>query len=427
MKPRNLPIITAVFAILILTLAAQYQAYRSLENDYSISPEDQKQIIEIGVMLREVDSRFGGLDRLVSELALEDINRYCIDMDYNVTFEFIYSEATFNCDSGVLLLEKYHENGIDLIIAATYDINLHCGAPVYARDNNMTVVSPTITSNYWDFAFSTDYPLFRISHTVNTQVKPVVALMHSLDKFNVIVLSRADDSGTYDWIRIAFEEEFEKRGWTSKRFGYLYDEASGDFTPYLDRVISYYQEIKHNNGSGNTGILLIECSDEYEFLIDQAVSRPFLANITWFTNEKSSHWPRNEFYWNGGDYSQFKFYSPILMNPNNEVYRRVNQTFYKKSNCSLGLESSYIYDSCWILAKSVLEADSLNGTMVAEVVPLIASEYWGASGHCVLNEYGEKAFVDYELRSFIVDDDLIEYRICGFYSGTSGVIRWYDG
>jgi branched-chain amino acid transport system substrate-binding protein len=420
MKPRNLYIIIAAFALIVISLETQYQNNDTLDDYDETSPEDtedKRQIIKIGVMLREGDSRQGGVDRLVTELAREDINRYCIDAGLNVTFEFVYSEATFNCDSGVLQLERFHENGIDLIIGATYNINLHCGAPAFARDHNMVMVSPTITANFWDFAFNSSYPLFRMSHTLNTQIKPMLALMQSFDIENFIVLNRADESGSYDWIRMAFEAEFESRGWASKRFGYMYNGSSGDYTPYLDRVISYLQEM----------VLLIESGDEFEFLIDQAVSRPILANLTWFTNMKSSHWPYSEFYRNGGGYSQFKLYGPILMDPDNDVYRKVNQTFYENSNSSLGLERAYIYDSCWILAKSVLEADTINGSEVADVVRLVASEYWGASGHFVLNEDGERAYVDYELRSFIEVDDRLQYLACGFYNGTSGTITWYEG
>jgi ABC-type branched-subunit amino acid transport system substrate-binding protein len=226
---------------------------------------------------------------------------------------------------------------------------------------------------------------------------------------------------------MAFEAEFESRAWTSKRFGYEYNDSTGDFTPYLDRVISYLQEIPQDEGSGEPGILLIEPSAEFEFLIDQAVSHPILANLTWFTNIKSSSWPNSEFYRNGGDYTQVKLYSPILMDPDNKVYGRINQTFYENSNSSLGLERAYIYDSCWILAKSVLEAESVNGSEVADVVRLVASEHWGASGNFVLNEDGERAFVDYEFRSFVEVDDRLEYLTCGFYNGTSGVITWYEG
>ncbi len=81
------------------------------------------------------------------------------------------------------------------------------------------------------------------------------------------------------------------------------------------------------------------------------------------------------------------------------------------------------YDIIWALALSIDEA-GYNPAAAKEILPRVADEWskvYGASGHVVLNEAGDRAFADYD---YWVLNDAKEWEIVGYFDGASGVINW---
>lgn len=81
------------------------------------------------------------------------------------------------------------------------------------------------------------------------------------------------------------------------------------------------------------------------------------------------------------------------------------------------------YDIVWALAKSIDEA-GYDPMAVKEIFPRVAEEHtikMGASGHIVLNEFGDRSFTDYELWLL---NDALEWESVGYYEFATGNIIW---
>ncbi len=81
------------------------------------------------------------------------------------------------------------------------------------------------------------------------------------------------------------------------------------------------------------------------------------------------------------------------------------------------------YDIIWALALAIDEV-GYDPVKVREILPRVADEWTrenGASGHVVLNEFGDRAFADYDL--WLINDDL-EWEYVGYYDFLEEVIHW---
>jgi len=375
-------------------------------------------IVRIGVMSSNHSIE---KDTFLGEIARGDINEYCNESGIGLRFEFVYKEARFNCDSGVRLAAWYKEDGIDLIVGPRMSINLCGGTPGYVRDNGMVMLSPSIASSHWGFAFGPDYPLYRLCPSETAHVRALLKMMDNLEINSVFVVIQNGASSGDDSILAAFEESLTGMGGTVRktpRYFYTFEE---NFTSYLDRVEPELRDLCQEYGRERTGVLMITGSED-ESIIRQAASYPTLMNVTWFSSEKSSYWPHRGF--NESEIANIKLFSPTMKPRYNSLYERVNQTFFREFDWSLGYYDANIYDCCWVMALSVLEAGTADGTEVAKVLPEVASSYRGVTGPCSLNERGERAHVDYDIRGFFEVNETYEYLKCGFYNGSTGTITW---
>jgi hypothetical protein len=225
-------------------------------------------------------------------------------------------------------------------------------------------------------------------------------------------------------ILAAFEESLTGMGGTVRktpRYTYTFEE---NFTFYLDRVEPELQKLCQEYGRERTGVLILTEGAEAESIVRQAASYPTLMNVTWFSSEKSGYWSHRGF--NESEIVNIRLFSPAMRPRYGSLYDVVNQTFFGEFDWSLGYYDANVYDCCWVIALSVLEAGTADGTEVAKVLPEVASDYRGVTGPCSLNEGGERAHVDYDICGFFDVNGTCEYLKCGFYSGSTGTITWDD-
>jgi len=377
--------------------------------------------IRIGVMGHE-----GAIPkhRFLGELARENINTYCNESGIDLRFEFVYTEARFNCDSGVRLAAWYKEDSVDLVVGPCIDINLHCSLPTYARDHTMVMLSPSVGSSYWDFAFSSEYPLFRLCPSDTTQVKPLVKAIRSLGITDVIVHLQEGASRTrlhdiYD----SFVEMFEDAGGTidAKLTFTLNEEGPDqDFSNYLEKLELAVRRVVEEKGAEHTCIL--QLSGHIPPLLSQ--TGPFLGlhEVTWFGIDEMTS---SQFILEmaGEEAAKLKLLSPYVGHAYNSLFQRLNEAYSGEFNRTLSYYQANLYDACWIMALSVIEASTANATEIEEILPAIASQYNGATGRCLLDENRTRV-ASYDIWGYFEVDGEPRNLRCGFYNGTTGTVTW---
>jgi ABC-type branched-subunit amino acid transport system substrate-binding protein len=341
-------------------------------------------VVRIGVMSSDHSIE---RDTFLGEIARGDINEYCNESGIGLRFEFVYTEARFNCDSGVRLAVWYKEVGVDLVVGPCGSINLHCGLPMYARNHSMVMLSPSVDSSFWDYAFNPEYPLFRLCPSDTTQVKPLVKTIRSLGITDVIVHLKEGGGRTrlhdiYD----SFVEMFEDAGGTldAKLTFTLNEEGPDqDFSNYLERLKSAVRRVVEEKGAEHTGIL--QLGGPIYRMLSQTGPFPGLHEVTWFGIDETAS---SQFILEraGEEAAKVKLLSPYVGHANNSLFQKLNEAYHVEFNRTLRYYQANLYDACWIMALSVIEAGTANATEIEDILPAIASRYNGATGRCLLDE-----------------------------------------
>ena len=76
------------------------------------------------------------------------------------------------------------------------------------------------------------------------------------------------------------------------------------------------------------------------------------------------------------------------------------------------------------MALSVIEANSTEGVAVYEALPDVAARYSGVAGRCVLDEYGDRIEMDYDVWGYFEVEGETQCLMCGLFNGTIDSITW---
>jgi ABC-type branched-subunit amino acid transport system substrate-binding protein len=81
------------------------------------------------------------------------------------------------------------------------------------------------------------------------------------------------------------------------------------------------------------------------------------------------------------------------------------------------------YDGCWLLALSVIKADSTDPRKVEAALPQVAAEYNGLNGNYALNEKGDKISYSIDIyKVYETEPGKYAHLKCGSYNSLTGVI-----
>ncbi|MEM2067545.1 MAG: hypothetical protein QXJ88_03125, partial [Nitrososphaerota archaeon] len=79
------------------------------------------------------------------------------------------------------------------------------------------------------------------------------------------------------------------------------------------------------------------------------------------------------------------------------------------------------------LALSILTVDKYDTTAVKGVLPIVSSQYFGASGWTVLNESGDRVGGDYDVWAIEKVGEKYEWKIVGKYLASTDTVAWARG
>lgn len=376
--------------------------------------EADEGVFRIGVMspTKDTDEKW----KFLAEIALEEINTFCNESGIDRSFEFVYSCADSRAQKAIDLTKEYHENGIDLVLGYGWSSFICSGARGYADENGMILLSPSSTSPLFEMVDN----VFRLCPHDGHQYKPIVRTLQSLDVTDVVVLSQGFSWA--DCILEGFQPAFEiEGGKTHCVVEYPPDYNGTQFREILEKTETELTKIFEVYGSD--GVAVLHVGFEAADILTQAENFTKLTIVPWFGTDATAM-SDTILRKAGGQASQVHLISPYTAVTETETYERVNARWQAAFHEPLGFYDANIYDGCWVLALSALEVDSDNGTAVREVIHEVAGNYTGASGRCLMNQYGDRMAVDYALwRYFEVDGDYRNLR-CGTYDYNSDEIEW---
>ena len=356
--------------------------------DRSVDNQDVQQV-QLGVMSPsdELLPKYN----YIAQLAQDEINAYCNQSGLNQRFNFIVTNAASIPENAYRITKNYHEEGVNLIVG--YGWNSHLNASLeYAMENQMVLVSPSSTSPL----YAKQDRCYRLLPDDQREAKAIANMITNYGVDTIIILQRKDSWG--ENFAESFLWEFRADGgevidWIS----YSVEETS-DISECLDRADSGVLDSIQHKGKDKVGVLLIAL-DEASTVLLEAEEHSVLLNITWFSTEATTL--DQGILTNAGHVaSRVSLLGPVNTHIYNEDYQEVNKLYIKEFGEPLDFSIANVYDGCWLLALSVIEAESTKGDDVSRVFGDVAYKHYGITGPLDVNEEGDRSWIRYYIYGY---------------------------
>jgi len=326
----------------------------------------------------------------IEKVVQPDLNAYASSLGYNTSFEFVIEDAMGQPNTHLEIVKNLHNSGVDVFIGGgwtsqgTYSLN-------YVNANKMLMVSPSSTSP--TYALANDR-FYRMSPADNALPLALADVIWSYGVKELVVIQRGDSWGD-DFLKI-FTPTWKANGGEIAGQVVRYDAAeSEDFSSYLQQAETQCEEaIAHFGGDANkVGVLLLSY-EEAARILKQGSQYEALYNLVWFGAE-DTRTTQNKLAAIINDApleaNHVKLFSLISQKPDSTKYSDLEARYVDATGEVFSITNAYIYDAAWVLAKAMLETGSDNATRVTAALPSICESFYGASGWCRLNEFGDRA------------------------------------
>jgi len=363
------------------------------------------------------------------QIAIEDVNAYVKSLGLPIEFKAIIECAEGSAVKALEKLQSLHSQGVHFIVGMRW--SSHCKACLeYANEHKIIMVSDGSTSPL--LSISGDY-LFRLVCDDTFQGKAIARMLVDYGIKAVAVLQRADTWG--DGLYEAFKQRFEELGGVIVEH-IRYDPEKTEFSAEVKAINDAIEQAIATYGADKVAVEYIGF-DEAVIIQTQAADYPTLMSVPWFGSD--GHVRSQRLLEEAGDLAvktrHFCTYMGITVS---DVYREFEAKFIPRVGYVPGTYACLLYDSIWIIAKSIIEAATTDPEVVKEVLPEVAKRHFGVSGWCALNEAGDRAGGNYNIWAVMSVQEIEQYgleragigeeydwAIVGVYNYLTDSVEWF--
>lgn len=395
MKGKNPSIV--LFAIIYVCVFCVLFFTHSRDDGLGVEP------ISIGVM--SPSDELAPKYEYLSGIAQEKINAYCDDSGINMRFDFLNSNAESSSRKSYEIVKKFNEDKVNLIVGLGWNSQLNASYD-YVIDNNMVVVSPSSTSP----VFSLDDSCFRLLPDDKREAAALADAITNYGVDTVIVLQRNCAWG--ETFSEAFFWEYKIKGGEIMDWISYEPDNNHSIDSAVGKAGSLAQNAIAHKGADKVGVLLIALEEASNLL--SAAENMCLMNISWFCTETNTL--DNNIQENAGKTaSKVGLIGPFNTHIYNEDFQEINRLFLDEFGEPLDFCLANVYDACWLLALSVIEADSKNPLDVSEIFQSVAYNHYGITGPLDVNSQGDRSWIRYYFYGYYeIDENIVFLRAGGY-------------
>ena len=369
--------------------------------------------VRIGVVSASYDD-FPRYEYL-AKLAEKDINDYCNELGVQMEFEFILACADGKSQIATEHVIGFGAMGITLVTGLPWTTQL-CESRSWGEDNGMVLVSTISSGSH----LRIEDHCFRLNPYDGYTSKPIVAALVDRGIVNVLVIKSKTD--TVNDIMVEFVPLFESTGGSVSTLEYDLGGNKEAFKSKAREADEALTMILEGGGVGTTAVVYLGFSEVIYFL--EYGHNTSLVTVPWFGTDATIN-KTLIIEEAGEEAAKVSLVSPVPVVVNSFQYNRVNGLFVASFGYPMGLEEANLYDSLWLLAKTVIETNSTAQETVAANLPGIASEYFGVGGPLDLDEYGDRVLAQYDYWEYRFVNGTVQAIKTGSYDWT-GELEWID-
>jgi ABC-type branched-subunit amino acid transport system substrate-binding protein len=311
------------------------------------------------------------------------INSYTMKLGYDVAFEILIDDAEGSSNVHLEKVQGFKANNINLVVGGVFSSMSQAAIP-YLNENNMLMISPGASSPLLSIK---DDRYYRTGMTDGYRSIVSLDLMESWGIKGLIAIHTADAFG--DGLYNIIEQE-----WPSADKVILGEIRMAadvtEFSTYLQLVSDLVEETIDSGEfeASEIGIFSVSTA-KGPVLLSQALEYDILSTVQWFGGGSAGRDQRTI------DASpeaalQFRMFSGLQNPPSSEKWAFFEEEFTKVSGLAAGHQDGATADGLWLFALSVLETTSTDAADIVEILPEMGEHYYGYTGWCPFDEYGDR-------------------------------------
>jgi len=337
----------------------------------------------------------GVRDKAAVDLALLDINSYLTSNGISVQFKADHEDSATDSNTALAKLQSMASQGEKVFIGPEWS-----GAAskmlTYANSNHLVLISQSSTSTKLsNRSISTSY-LFRLIPDDFAQGKALGRLEIQSGITQVFVIHRDDPYG--NGLAASFEDRFKSLGGTVLGDVKYDPDTTKDYSPFLTQMKTAVDSAVTSVGASHVAVEAVTFEEGGVLLQQAQSSYPSVLGVTWFGSDGQA--TLDPFVTTAAAPTlKVKLISTIFAPTRSGKFTDFTNRF-NSANSGLGGAGSYgasTYDATWVAALSILACGKYDGACVQKILPIIASNYFGAAGWPNLNGAGDRTIADYDI------------------------------
>ena len=372
--------------------------------DGNMTRSDLPKVVDVGMMITNLGAQTYNEELNMAHLGMSDFNSYLEEIGAPWRMNLVLEDIGF--DDTMKTIKSLDSNGVKFVLGHIPSADIH-HIKSYVDSNDMVLISSWSSSP----SLAVVDNIFRFSPDVNREGNVLSLLFEREGIEAVIPIHRGDVWG--DGIYESTRNSFEALGGVMDD-GVRYSPESTAYSAEASMLSDLVDKYTSQYPADKVAVLVIGFHETVH-LLDSADSFDNLDSVRWFgpaillNSPSLSDEPRASVFLQDVDYvgtgfgaSRNDVYADVqeYFEPFpavNIIYTRVPKNF--DSFLAPDPYSFSIYDSIWVLGKTILETDSIDPLTVRDAITDVASRHTGATGTINLNEFGDFATPSYNLWS----------------------------
>ena len=378
--------------------------------DKDMTKSNLPKVVDVGMMGPTWSTQPYNEEYYMARLGMDDFNNYLEEIGAHWRMNLVRTE---NFRDPIVTLERIQRldsEGVKFVLGSLSSAEIH-HIKSYVDSNDMVLITS------WSITPSLAVVdnIFRFAPDYNQQGNVLSLLFEQEGIEAVIPVYRGDDWG--DSVYKSTKNSFEALGGVMDD-GVRYSPEATAYSAETALLSDLVDKYTDQYPADKVAVLVIGFSETVH-LLGSAASFDNLDSVRWFGSAGSS---RDRVLSDDPAASAFlqdvDFVSTLFGTSRNDVHADVQEHFERDP--TPGPYSFSIYDSIWVLGKTILETDSIDPLTVRDAITDVASRHTGTIGTINLNEFGDFATPNYDLWS--IRDG--QWYVSGHFDADSGTFSF---
>ena len=375
--------------------------------------------IPIGAIipLTGVLASFGQNNKVAAEIAVEEVNEYLEKIGAGWRLKLYVEDTETKPSVALEKLMALHSKGVKVVIGPMASSGVKA-IKEYADSNKILVVSPSSTSPA--LAIPDDY-IFRFPPTDELQGKIAPRFAKNIGATHIIVVWRGDAWG--DCLADVVKKRATELGIEVAKEVRYAPEAT-EFSAEVATLANAVDNLVSSGVSPDKIVVVVIGFEEVRGILLDAAEYDVLWEVRWFGSDGTALSSKLIEDPKVAEFSAaVRFVNPIAGSETEGFWRLVEKV---KERIGRIPESYSVntYDAIWIIAHALLITDRYDGEALKNVFMDVVDQYYGANGHIVLNEAGDRAYANYLLWEIVKTDGEYEWERTGMYDYETDTMKW---